>query len=160
MPYLKALYDLKFIILHGCYKENKSKKVNEQRIDLFDDTLKALHSVIYIDFSCFCERLKRDHAIVFPTSVQCINFGFFFEISTDHMIKVANVADLKQLKLIYIELNPRRVSVQFILFRSFCNVHRYRQWRLIWLVWFGVDSKLSSECILSKLQRSGRLMEV
>jgi len=120
VPYLRALNNLKFIILHGCYKENKSQKSEETKIDLFDDTLNALHQIIYIDLSCFCDKLKSnesddekeenefDHFITFPTSVQCINFSYSFEMMRDQRIKVCNILKLKQLKLIYIELNAKK----------------------------------------------------
>ena len=118
--------------MHGCHKRN-SKKVEDNGIDLFDGVLDAInHSIIYLDLSFMLSSTNYPrnnnndnddnkenednnmYLIKFPQSVQCVNFGWDFETYSQRMVKIGNIEELTNLRLLYTEANPKRIQVEFI----------------------------------------------
>eukprot|EP01084_Bolivina_argentea_P049327 90737_1 len=127
-PYCKYMNNLRLLILHGCHKRGDYSK-EDNKINLLDYVMNAVNEkIIYLDLS-FILSLKRFrgnnnddskqqendlYLMKFPESVQCINFGYDFETFDEKVVKVVNIDKLTKLKLLYIELNPKRIQIEFI----------------------------------------------
>lgn len=113
IPKMQFLRNLKILTLHGCHRRGGGKEV-----DLLDGVMDAVNdNLVYLEVSFAVARAKRKVnrlGIRFPESVQCIHFGYDFETFDAHKVTVDNVEALKSLKMVFIEMNPKRLQIEVI----------------------------------------------
>lgn len=128
LPFSKYLQNLRVLVLHGCHKRDSKSNDN---IDLLDGVLNEINdNIIYLDLSFMISQRRpynnnnanndenKDeddlYLMKFPESVECINFGYDFETYDEKIIKVSNIEKLTKLKSLYIEMNPKRIQIEFM----------------------------------------------